>query len=316
MFGHHAQVTWSPADLAALGALVTALADDTRATTTPPLALVRKHGLGPMAFTHGLDAFRNDHLVASLRAEQQRAFAIEAVDVLAARGIPVALLKGISYAGTLYADPGERPMTDVDLLVPRADFDEAARALAALGYGHAGPAVQRSPRHHAMTLKRPQGGAIDLHRSPMQLGRIAIDHEGVWARSRPSAWIPRAFAVEPVDELLLHLANLARSDLIAPMRSFVDARRLLRKVDRAAAEARSRQWRFGRGFGLSVALVDHVTGAGPLPAWWIPGKPELYRGDHPPRALQIARKLLLGGTLGLSRAVLDGVIHARHEPPG
>lgn len=305
---------------AELEALVRALVADTRATASPPAALVRKHGLAPMAYTHGLAEFKNDHIMATIRADQQRALAAEAVAAMAARGIPAALLKGISYAGWLYADPGERPMTDVDLLVPRADHPAAVNALAALGYAHAGPAAQRSPRHHAITLKRPSGGAIDLHRSPIQLGRIAIDHEGVWRRARPATWVPGAFALDPVDELLLHAANLARSDLIAPLRSFVDLGRLSARTDRALAHARAAEWRFARVFRLCVAVVDHVVAGGPAPLRWLPQKPEIFRGDLPPRGVQIGRKLRLADSpsalWALTRAVADGVIRAqRPERP-
>jgi len=311
---------WSPAELSALAALGTALAAGEPASEAPPVELVRKHGLGPMAYTHGLAEFRNDYVVASIRAEQQRGFAIEAAEVLAAHGVPVALMKGISYAGWLYADPGERPMTDVDLLVPRADHPQAARLLVERGYAHAGPGVQRSPRHHAVTLKRVAGGAIDLHRSPTQLGRVAIDHVGVWARGRPSAWVPGALVLDPVDELLLHVANLARSDLIAPLRSFVDAGRLLARVDPVTAMARAREWQFERVLKLCVAVVDHLIASGPPPPWWTPQKDEILRGDMPHRAIQVARKTLLvegpRQLWALGRAVADGVIHARraHEP--
>ncbi len=312
-------MTWSPADLAALADLATALAADEPATVTPPLELVRKHGLGPLAYTHGLAAFRNDHVVSSMRADQQRAIAIEAVAALAPRGIPVALLKGISYAGSLYADPGERPMSDVDLLVPRADHPAAVKLLGELGYRHAGPGVQRSPRHHAVTLKRATGGSVDLHRSPTQLGRVAIDEPGVWARSRTSAWIPGALSLDPIDELLFHAVNLARSDLIAPLRAFVDAARLLGRVDPATLQARAREWRFARVLGLCLAVVNHVIADGPPPGWWLPRKIEILRGARPHRAVQIGRKLLLvegpRELWALGRAVADGVIHARREPP-
>jgi hypothetical protein len=48
--------------------------------------------------------------------------------------IPVIVLKGAALAVTLYPNIGLRPMSDVDLLVPRARLAEAVRCLKALGY--------------------------------------------------------------------------------------------------------------------------------------------------------------------------------------
>src|SRR5688572_7740828 len=97
-------------DDAALAALVAVLVDGGEAPAAP-VERVRAHGLAPLAHRHGRAELRNDFITSSLRAEQQREIAAEAVAALAAAGVPAALLKGISYAGWLYADPGERPMT-------------------------------------------------------------------------------------------------------------------------------------------------------------------------------------------------------------
>ena len=152
--------------------------------------------------------------------------------MLGRAGIAVILLKGISYAGWLYPDAAERPMSDVDLLVRPGDHARATELLvAALGYRHAGPAIQRSPRHHAITLKRPQA-AVDLHRDPAQRGRIAIPLRrcGHARRRRRGSRAPSGSILD--DDLLFHAANLARHDLIVPAISFVDAGRMLRRLDR------------------------------------------------------------------------------------
>lgn len=282
-----------------------------RAAPSAPCERVRAHGLAALAYAHGRPEFRSDFAASAIRADQQRETAAEAVEVLSP--IPVALLKGISYAGWLYPDPAQRPMSDVDLLVPSGQFERAFARLRRLGYWHAGPGAQRSPRHHALTLKRREA-SIDLHRSPVQAGRIAIDHAAVWARTAPAAWVPGARRLEPVDETLFHFANLARHDLIAPLQAYVDAARLLAALDPAARRAladRARAWRFARVLGACVELVEHVAGwrAAP-PRWWLPRRAELLRGGLPPRPVQLGRKLLLvEGPRELARyavAVLDG----------
>lgn len=307
------------AELDGLARLVTVLVDGGEAPDVP-VEPIRRHGLGPLAFAHGLVACRGDYAMASIRAEQQRAIAAEATAALEQAGIPVALLKGISYAGWLYADPGERPMSDVDLLVPVATHARAVTVLGRLGYWHAGPSVQRSPLHHAITLKR-RHGSVDLHRSPTQLGRVEIDLDAVWRRTQPAPWIPGARRLERDDEVLFHFANMARHELAVPLLAYVDAGRLLRVVGeggRPALQARAATWRFTRVLDAVLEVVEHVLGWRPQAArWWLPRRDEVLAGTGSARWVQISRKLLLvespRALLGLGRAVADGWWVSRRE---
>ncbi len=302
-------------ELEALGSLVQALAEDRHAPSADP-GRIRAGGLAPMAYTHGLAEYRADYALSSIRAEQQRAIAREAVDALIAIDVPVILLKGISYAGWLYSDPAERPMTDVDLLVAAEHHGRAEEALGHLGYRHAGPRIQRSARHHAMTFKRPNA-AVDLHRNPAQQGRIAIPMREVWGRARPAAWVPGALRLAELDELLFHLANLARHDLIVPLVSFVDAGRMLRRLDEAAIATlsqRARGWRFGRVGDACLEAVGVVCGWRAPRRWWLPSRDELLGAGLPRRPVQLGRKLLLvEGPRELAaygHAVIDGWLTA------
>lgn len=280
---------------AALARFLSALFDG-RPLEPVPGELLARHRLAPLAYRRGLAAHRADYITSTIRAEQQRAIATEAVAALAVAGIPVALLKGISYAGWLYADPGERPMTDVDLLVPLADHARAVELLGRLDYRHVGPGSQRHPTHHAMTLKRPHA-SVDLHRSPAQIGRIRIDFDGLWQRTSEAPWVPGARRLDLIDETLCHFANLARHDLIAPMISYVDAGYLLRALGptpHRALMARAEQWRFARVLGACVELVNHVLCCRKArPRWWLPSKDELLDARQPARPVQLGRKLLL-----------------------
>ena len=311
--------TVTPEDRA-LAALVAVLVDGGQAPAAP-IERVRRHGIAPLAHRHGRAELRNDFITSSLRAEQHRAIAAEAVAALAGASIPAVLLKGISYGAWLYDDPGERPMTDVDLLVPVAAHAEAIQILARLGYRHAGPRAQWSSRHHAITLKRPTG-SVDLHRGPVQQGRIAIDLGGVWGRTVEAPWVPGALRLDELDETLFHFANLARHDLIAPLLSFVDAGRLLRRLDGTGwgrLHERASAWRFRRVFSTCLSVVEHVIG------WrerrtprWLPSKAEVLRGGLPPRPVQLARKLLLlegpRELAALGITVADGLLNARPTP--
>jgi len=281
--------------LDAEAALVAALADG-RPAPPADLTWIRRHGLAPLAYAHGRAELRADYALSSIRAEQQRAIAREAVAALGEAGIDVILMKGISYAGWLYPDAAERPMSDVDLLVRGPEHERAVDVLASLRYVHAGPAIQRSSRHHAITLKRREA-AVDLHRDPAQRGRIAIPLADVWRRSQPAPWIDGARRLDPIDELLFHMVNLARHDLIVPAMSFVDAARMLRRLDdaqRSLLHDRAATWRFGRVLEACIEAVELACG------WrshrgrrWLPTRVELLAGEVPLRAVQLGRKVML-----------------------
>jgi hypothetical protein len=302
--------------LADLASLLQALAEDRPAAPADP-GRVRAHGLAPLAFTHGRSEFRADYALSSIRAEQQREIAREAVDALQNLDVPVILMKGISYAGWLYPDPAERPMSDVDLLVPGELHERAVAQLGKLGYRHEGPAIQRSPRHHAMSMKRPNA-AVDLHRGPAQEGRIRIPMAEVRERATLAPWIPGAFRLAELDELLFHVANLARHDLIVPLISFVDAGRMLRRLDggaRAELRRTATHWRFGRVLDACLDEIEHVCGwRAERSHWWLPRRDEVLSGQRPRRTIQIGRKLfLVEGPRELSaygRSVVDGWITA------
>jgi hypothetical protein len=82
----------------------------------------------------------------------------EAVRLLGAEHIPVMPLKGIWLQQQVYADPSDRQITDVDILVPEEDYAAAANVLRSAGWRcscwNVWEATLRSP-HFPL--------AIDLH---------------------------------------------------------------------------------------------------------------------------------------------------------
>ncbi|HVV87417.1 MAG TPA: nucleotidyltransferase family protein, partial [Kofleriaceae bacterium] len=126
-------------------------------------AAVRRHMLGPLAHAEGWPGFRGDHAAAAIHADRRAAVAAEAVEALGGAGIAVMLIKGMAYAGTVYADPALRPMSDIDLMVSATRYRDAIDVLGRLGYWHAGTPDQLSGPNHGYTLKR-KDGSIDVHR--------------------------------------------------------------------------------------------------------------------------------------------------------
>lgn len=122
--------------------------------------------------------------------------------VLAGAGVPVAPVRGPVLADQVWRRPDERPMTDIDLLVPRDVLDRAADALVAGGFAHCRTAWTK----HALVV--PAGGAagradaagpdmdaglaagivVELHPAWVeQLHGYAIDDRGTLLRTAGAA---------------------------------------------------------------------------------------------------------------------------------
>lgn len=122
-------------------------------------------------------------------------------------------LKGCAYLlEGLYPDPGSRYQCDVDLLVPRAQVDEAARILKSQGYcAVAGDRMARF-RHHYPPLQRPAmiDGVgyppVELHHSLAigTAGRL-LRGEEVLRDSRLVKWRGAKVRIPSAPHLLTHL---------------------------------------------------------------------------------------------------------------
>jgi hypothetical protein len=85
----------------------------------------------PAATRSSLEAFRRLHGVRVLSLIQElRRLAV----ALSANGVRFATFKGPSLAALLYGDAAGREYSDIDLIVPRAQYDSAEQTLSALGY--------------------------------------------------------------------------------------------------------------------------------------------------------------------------------------
>jgi hypothetical protein len=103
----------------------------------------------------------------------------DAAEVLAASRIAVMPLKGVLFQQLLYRDPADRVLTDVDVLVPEADFERAIGSLIAAGFAPrtAGRSLVE------VALQSPRGMTLDLHRRLFGLGRYKLSTEAVFRRA-------------------------------------------------------------------------------------------------------------------------------------
>jgi hypothetical protein len=172
----------------------------------------------------GMDA----HVARVARELVCRELVRQAAEILAAAEIPVMPLKGALLARWVYAAPGERVGTDVDLLVPEPRFDDALRSLAAAGFAVKINAFNRSEAY----ARAPWAPVdIDLHRALFGPGRYRLPTADVFARGRPDRDLFGAPVIlpDPLDAVA-HAVGHAASDHLPET-----ARTAARDVARIAA---------------------------------------------------------------------------------
>jgi hypothetical protein len=168
---------------------------------------------------------------------------------LAGAGIPAVVLKGAALVHTVYAEPGLRPMTDFDVLVPREHFRHAVELLLATGWSFDPPLADPEPHflfQHAVGFAREGGGALDLHWSAMGLPLDDTAARTVFDNSQPlqiGAQVLRTLT--PADQLLQICAHATlRNPDVPPIRWAADAALLLADAefpwDTVLAHARAR----------------------------------------------------------------------------
>jgi hypothetical protein len=102
----------------------------------------------------------------------------EVLNCLAGRGIPVMPLKGALLAYTVYDDPRDRRVSDIDLLVPESAFEASIGALAANGY----QPMRQTQYHERMLCASGVPIPIDLHRTLFPRGRFRLSTKEIFAR--------------------------------------------------------------------------------------------------------------------------------------
>ena len=188
------------------------------------------HRLSPVLFTHlravggapapVLSALERAYLANAARSMFIRATTATVVRALDAAGVPSLLLKGAALVETVYDDPAEREMPDIDLLVPADRLGDATATLAELDYAPApdpdadqhpipGPTAVRiaphQPIHDAALVGPEQLVAVELHRHIAIGGEEGGDFDlgGLWDRARQ---VPATdHRVPSPEDLLIHI---------------------------------------------------------------------------------------------------------------
>ena len=187
--------------------------------------------------------FERDHIAASLSSAEVRAV----------------VLKGAALVGSVYRDPVERDLQDLDFLVEEPDLRPAVRVLVRQGYDlpRQRGAMLYFRRHH-FHVPVDKGGllgadihwALDRPSAPSRLGaRMFLDEALELARpGRPTLRVPRP------EHMILHLVLQCGSEGFGRLSRFVD-------LDRIVAATPDLRWgalvaaAHGAGLGASTALA-------------------------------------------------------------
>ena len=173
--------------------------------------------------------------------------AAEALSALGDGGVPTLVLKGIALSVAHYRDDGVRPMEDIDVLVPRRDFERAITVLRGAGWAAGRDYIPTGGLRavHAEHLQHREGGvSLDLHR--YALAQAASDDE-FWSAAVEIELLNAPTRVLcPADQLLHVAVHGARWNPVPPVRWLADAVVIERSAgtdldwDRLVAEATRR----------------------------------------------------------------------------
>jgi hypothetical protein len=240
-------------------------------------------------------------------------------------GIPVLALKGIVLAYAVYGDPSLRPMTDLDLLVPQGERENALRVLRKLGFGY----PQGLPillRDHNPRLAPEQEYAPPLQSSESRvLVEVHTELEcsepifpvptgEFWSRSATAAiggLIVRTLC--PEDNLFHICLHLARSNLFAKgLLPLLDIRVLLDSHhgwDWEGIAARSLRQGCATWMYLGLEAARDFTGATVPPSFFqaLPEPRDL------PRLLCLVEEQILTARVGGLPPPLIPVLLAEHS---
>ncbi|PYM60889.1 MAG: hypothetical protein DMD79_14690 [Candidatus Rokuibacteriota bacterium] len=165
------------------------------------------------------------------------------LSLLERKGLIPVVLKGGALRETIYDQPAERSLGDLDLLFPDEQVESSIATLQANGYSLPSDEVREAYRQHHFhfLLTHPVGFAVEVH----------------WALSRPNedfhldsrAFLARAverprvsgplLRVPSAEDMILHMASQNVEDAFARLRRVVD-------VDRIIASTPHLDWNYLR----------------------------------------------------------------------
>lgn len=202
-------------------------------------------------------------LAQTTRRQQQLA---ELLSACADARIDVLPLKGAALSESVYDDPAQRTMCDLDLLVRAADCSACHRLFLSLGYAVktvtlGNPYSSDQAYYHP---SYPWFVELHWHVASRRLPDTPIpDLDAIWQNTSEAVCCGQPVRALAAEDQLGHLVQHMVHHLFAvPMRSYLDIALFLRKhgehltPDRLAAA--SRRWKTGRGLPFVLQVVTFL----------------------------------------------------------
>jgi putative nucleotidyltransferase-like protein len=183
-------------------------------------------------------------------------------------GVPFILLKGASYLIDLYDDPGQRMLTDIDLLIRPSDVVRLARRLAAAGYrGQVGVHYPEDQRFE-MFIPGGEHCRFEFHWFLGQSFRSRVSQQSIWDRSiRCHLEQVPCRRPTPEDAVLYHVYHFADHYFGWSLKWAIDLREMLRRwrPDPGVLAERGAAWRVRVALSLALRHVEKLF-PGEVPA--------------------------------------------------
>lgn len=215
----------------------------------------------PLAYAHLGDTIRDDPVFGRAGGLYRRAWtrnqilfsrSTPALEALGEAGIPTMLLKGAPLSILHFQSPGERPMADVDILVPPSKAELALDVLLGTGWTTPYKARPAITRLQSVDLFDGAAGQVDLHW--FSLWSSSSDKD-IWEAARPFELARfHTLAPSPTDLLLIVCGHASTRQTEQPVRWVADAATICRTADidweRLVTEAKRRNLAVSTEFSL------------------------------------------------------------------
>jgi hypothetical protein len=249
------------------------------------LALALSHGVAPLlcrALQRSGTSARIRDLIRKRLADERHATALlnlrkygefrRIAQALRERGIPLIALKGLHLADLVYRDISLRPMSDLDILVPRLEVERAIAAVQSIEYGFH---EDVSGAAHGMLAEKCNIGLahrrlglwLEIHWTLAEPGDCyAPPMEEIWRSAYPGQLGDADVQVMSSEFLLLHVcAHLACNHAFGfDLRALCDIAEIARatpRIDWDVVADQGRRHGWTRGVAAALRLAHDYLGA-------------------------------------------------------
>jgi hypothetical protein len=247
----------------------------------PILEIALRHGVAPLLHRALQSGAALDELPESVRTrlkEERRATALlnlrkygefrRIAQALRERNIPLLALKGLHLADLVYRDISLRPMSDLDILVPRPEVERAIAALHAIEYGFeedvsGAAAGMLDEKCNIGLAHRRLGLWLEIHWTLAESGDCYTPPMGeVWRSAAPGRLGDADVQLMSPEFVLLHVcAHLACNHAFGfDLRALCDIAEIARaRPDWGVVADLGRRHGWTRGVGAALRLArDHL----------------------------------------------------------